>query len=1367
MADEKKIAVNTFTDSVDVDTADQFVKPSSVRNMTNMRVYGSGRRGVPTSILGNTLIENTLPAGVNKCLRWAHNDEQGKLYFFNWNSNGYHGIYFFNIQSQTITQVLLNLTDTNGVDILKFDPNYPIYHADVIQDDLLYWCDGLNKARKTNINRCIDKTSTGYGTVISEDFITAFKQAPVYSPTWRFVTDLTKNSNYLYGIQIKTCYRFYYFDNEQSDCSPYSDVPLPPNESYLGIGDVSFNNNAIEWTMETGSKDVTKIELLVKINSDDWASAIVLNKADLGIPDYSTFVYTFFNDGPLVTVDQEKVLRAFSFLPRVPKCQSFLNKAIAYANFKEGFPVVHIDATVACTFKPFYLPSGTVSQLNSPTFTQTHISTTQSGGIFNSWFTTVTHFLVGSDVKKGNVFFIQALGGNYPNPFGIVNYKIPTFQYTATNTDTASTVASRIKQWLRTLDAVGTNLVSGESAAGGNAAWDFTIEAHEGRNAYTFVTSVTAINYSTLLDNGLSINTKKMGATEKYGIIFYDDDGRQSDVYTTNSLLIRTPFQTEFGADGITPIGLQQPIHTITLTSLPPPWAKYYSLVRTNDTATFIQMLIQQVNTVEVANEDTYLDMIVGSLFTYQLIHPDTILKYEFKRGDRLRFISNEATMPPTVYTPFYETEVLSYSDRVVELVAANITVPYPASNNVTPDKAPDAQHVGKYIVINDVQRLITGVSGGNYVLDFPLQPNVTYAGGTGAASIYPNYSFIDTRGIVRIKKPPATYDFSGFPQPLVEIYTPEANIGNQAYLNFADFQHKFPIINGGFVGNVNNASGSPNQNPADPVNFPAIIQISQGDAYVRNRAMPTNTQNPNPQVIVDQICDPNFSDFYQSNLYGTGRVYPQDQGFGEVEFTQRVRHSTNYIQGTRINGLNDFNNLDRKDYFDQYGAIILTRMKGDYLYIFKQLKSTWTPVLKRMVYANEGASALATSDTLLNEIQYSSWEGGIGDNPESWFDDGNYQKFASTNSGVFIRIAQDGSIPISELYLFDKKARSILGEVAKNSVKIAGSHDRVNGEDLWAIPSYIDYIFNGGFYTNDWSTALALYPGGTTWAIIAQPAHSTATVVGNQIQITGTSTLGTDFFTFQGTLPDTSHTPVIKFCFTVIADNNPTLIWVIDTSTNYCSAPGGINNGQQGWKVLDEKNANTGVLTGRIMPNVQNISPQAIVPNSAIITYHPNTDIAPSGGADGDIWYNGLSDTLYKRISGAWALLVNKVVNTNFVPTILNTGACVIPPPAFNFILSSSYNTPFTSLTCTGAPAFTFPTAINVNTGMNFAGTIPAQIIQVGVGAGAPVVKRLDLAIDGVVVSTVSGITVPDVYNLAMPSTSAAHNISIQINSM
>lgn len=1167
MADEKQIAVHTFTGGQNSDIADQTISPTMFRKMLNMRIWGKSTGSVPTFVLGNTLIPNNLPAGNNKGHGWGKNEENGKLYLLNYNDQNLHGIYAFDALTQAITPVLLNLTDTNGVDILKFDPAYPVYHFDVVADTLAYWVDGLNKARKTNIARCIDKSSAGYGTVLTEDLITAYKQTGVYAAKAIYFTDLTRSSNYVYALQFKFTYRYYYYDGEISNAADFGGVAYPPNESYLGQNAITFANNGINVTFETGSKDVTKIELMVQIDSQPFVSVVVLNKAQLGITDYGTYTFAFYNDGAYVAIDNLKIQRPYSYLPSVPYAQSFVKVAMLYANFSEGFAPVLINASVAVTYIPFYLPSGTVSQLNHPSLTATTTSTDEHGGAFNSWFTTVTHFEVGADVVKGNFFQIIARGGS-TSPSNQEN-----FGYTATVSDSAVTVAAQIKEYLRLIDAVSTGIISNETTdMSGNVSWDFTVEAHESQQPITFVTSVIAVNYSTLLDNGLSINTIKQGSSRKYGIIYYDDDGRTSDTYTIDALLTYTQYETEVLLGQTAPIGLQQPIHTLSIKHLPPSWAKYYSIVRTSDTSTFIQLLIQQVNQVVVANVDTYLDMVVGSLFTYQKIHPDTILQYEFQRGDRLRLISNENTQPPTPYTPYFETEVLSYSVDTEQFVNANITTDGTAE--VLPSIAVDANYVGKSILINGTERLITGISGSKYVLDQPL--NGAGFGTPFETLVIPNFTFIDRRGIIRIKKPPATYTVVS--QSLVEVYRPQQNLDNTSYLNFNDFQQKYPINNWGtpqaaHVGNIQS------QDPNAPVSTPAIIQITQGDAFVRNRAMPSNNADPNPQVIIDQICDPNFSDFYQSNLYSMGRVYPQDQAFGVVKFGSRVRFSNNYIEGTRINGLNDFDNTDRKDYDDPYGVIILLRFKQNYLKVYKQLRNAWTLVGQRVIHDNNGSSLVSTSDSLLNDLEYSIWQGGIGNNPESWVENGGSEYIVSANSGVILRIAQDGSVPISTVYNLDNKVRDLLSFVSKYHLKIPAGFDRTNDDAIWSVDDFIQYVYNNNFKASDWQTTINAYPDGTTFAVTQQPANSTATVVGNQIQITGTSTLGNDFFKFQGTLPDSSTTPIMNFCFEVVAVQNRAVNYKVDEASVYCVEAESVDPPPTGSTTLNVNNQTAGFL--------------------------------------------------------------------------------------------------------------------------------------------------------------------------------------------
>lgn len=107
------------------------------------------------------------------------------------------------------------------------------------------------------------------------------------------------------------------------------------------------------------------------------------------------------------------------------------------------------------------------------------------------------------------------------------------------------------------------------------------------------------------------------------------------------------------------------------------------------------------------------------------------------------------------------------------------------------------------------------------------------------------------------------------------------------------------------------------------------------------------------------------------------------------------------------------------------------------------------------------------------------------------------------------------------------------------------------------------------------------------------------------------------------------------------------------------------VNTGDQGWYVLEGYNTADSTLSGTKMPNIRMISPDAIVPESAAITYNQAVTIAPSGGADGDIWYNDSeadptgNGALYKRIVGVWTLLTNRVINTYYVPPIVNLTDC------------------------------------------------------------------------------------------------------------
>jgi len=103
------------------------------------------------------------------------------------------------------------------------------------------------------------------------------------------------------------------------------------------------------------------------------------------------------------------------------------------------------------------------------------------------------------------------------------------------------------------------------------------------------------------------------------------------------------------------------------------------------------------------------------------------------------------------------------------------------------------------------------------------------------------------------------------------------------------------------------------------------------------------------------------------------------------------------------------------------------------------------------------------------------------------------------------------------------------------------------------------------------------------------------------------------------------------------------------------------INTGYQSWTILEGIYLDDSSLDGLIMPNIAQISPQAIVPYTANITFNYPADITPTGGTNGDIWYNSVSDTLYKNFTGTWVLLTDRVTNDYYIAPVINTTSCPV----------------------------------------------------------------------------------------------------------
>lgn len=1136
--------IHTFDGGMDSDTAPELIAPNRARFMLNVRSYSFGQKGVITNVKGNTLIETDLPDGTNIAMGWGADESNNQFYFIVYNSNGFHTVYMYDGLKNSVVILIQSMTDSNGVDIMTLNKDYLINHVDIIPSingPLITWCDGFNKATKFNRNKALDKTLTGYGLIVFKDFITAYKKTSVYAPTCVYFTDVTRNSNFLYGKLFKFCVRFIYDDGEQSNWSDFSKVALPPNQSYSGLNNITYDNNCIQVSIETGNQLVIKIEVAMKVGSLDFVSTSIIDKKTLNIQDNSTYVFNFYNDGADVATDNVLINRLYSFLPDKPFCQAFVKNAMTYSHFYEGFTSINIDIAVSVTYDDLYLPDGTVNQLNHPAFIATLVGNGYNSGSLgiNKRYNVQEHFEIGFDVKAGNQYKIFGRNGQSANLY---------YATTATAADTAFTMANKIKTWLRSIgrgQPVANNGISNEGIDGsGNVSWDYTILGYWDESPVVWSTSVNPINFQTLTDDGLSIQLIKPGSSRKYAVAYQDDDGRVTLANTSDSAVINTGFITEVG-------DLKRATHHIAISNPPPSFARYYYLLRTPDSGAWIQMLIQKVIAVDpdptqaaAGNTQKYLDLVVGSLFTYQKLHPNTILVYDFEKEDRLRLIKyyDQTNNDAKILYPYLETEVLSYSINTIEDVNSNIHLN--GTDTVQVAGVANASYVGKTLTVNGYQRVIIGAPNANsYQLDSPV-PNGTLA----QFVVFPNYVITDTRGILRIKQPDGIVvkDLS-----LVEIYKPQLNNSEDGYKQFAPFGVKLEIGNYG-TPQAYHAGTVQDQYQNSPTD-PALIDVIEGDAYERNRELPTNNSVPGTQLLVDHVTDPNFSDFYESDLGDLGKIFAQDDGSGVKLFDQRTRFSNNFIEDTRINGLNDFDNLNRKDYNDPYGAIRLTKFSESRLLIFKQLKTAWAGVLSQRIESADGGGSLATSVQLLSDLNYYAWQGGIGDNPESYVSNGAYKYCASANSGVFLRIAGDGCDPISSMYLYDKQAREILSNVQKYNLRIFGGFDRENTEVVWSVPSYNNYLFKGGFIANEWIMDNGEQPTGTTYAILQQPANSTVSQAGQIFTLNTGSVLGDDYFIYQATWPGGSVQPARKECFTVVVSQNRQTGFKVDTDSTFC----------------------------------------------------------------------------------------------------------------------------------------------------------------------------------------------------------------------
>lgn len=1158
----------TFTGGVNTVLAARLMNNNQASYILNCNVLSSaeGNVGIITSPKGTIPVQVALPEGENLTIGMCLNEESNKMYYAVWNALGYHSWYEFDYISLTVKLIFQSITFTGNVDILKWEKGKFILHSNIIDNNLLYWTMDGHPARKLNIQKSLERSVDGYGTVILDEYVRAAKKTSKLVPQTEYFTNPNIPTNSVYRNLFKFAVRYIYDDGEYSVFSDFSSVAVPSEEAVTGTLGVPKINNGIYVRVQTGGMLVKKIEIAMQRTDQDsvletpsaWVSVVVLDKDVLGIPNNSEYAYEFYNNNTYLFLSPEEVNKQQSDFPKNPLLQEYTNNRIVYGNFKFGFPSVKIDMSAEVIYEDLFVPDGTANVLNNPSLVYTFIDHAYEKGGFlgggGGWRSTIGRITVGPDVKSGNVFVVSFIN----DPFSVT--------ITATLSDDSRTIAAKIRSAFTTHGRMngskGSYVRDIVTDVSGFTSFEFRVWNQWNADYIGVNTSVTPVNYSTLKDTGNSVLNEKLGSSYRYALRYEDQDDGRSLAYGGGGVV---------SINTINQLGSIKKASTIlTINHKAPSWATHYSIVRTLNLthSDYIQFLVQKVVTVTttVLGEE-YHDVMLGSMYQYNKVHPNSTLNYEFKKGDRIRLLKTVEgstwTVPPVVV----EYEVMDFFPEIANIVQANITVDGSAKVLTTPD----SNNIGNNIVIAGHERVIISVESDGYILNSPISVN---GADSEAPEVLGGFTIINRNGVLRIKMDPdypivanGVDKFS-----LVEVYKPTQTFTDISNEGYYDIGYKFEIYQDG--SNYYHRGNNQDQTASEP----AKIKIGGIGNYVRNRELITNDSVTNPQSKVTSIEDPSYSDFYVSSLSSYGRPTRLDDSRGEVTFDSSFIWSDPFIEDTNINGLNLFKSTNRVDYNDKYGSSQRIIFYEGRMYIFKYLKIGWVPVMGSIFTDTEGVPSVAISTKLLpDKMEYFLWEGGVASNPESVVKEGNNIHGVSPTSEVIFEIGGAGVVPTSKIYGIDNFAREIITGASKAGMPIVGSINRKNNQYVimipeYDIPSYSDEIN----VSNSWIVPVE---DSEIYQIVTVPDNGSLSLSDGVFTYSpNTGFSGMDYFTYK-----TAGGITRQVCINVLPEDTQ-LVW--KPGGQYCVVSGGTRTGFVGYSILEEYDNISETYTGQVKPN-------------------------------------------------------------------------------------------------------------------------------------------------------------------------------------
>lgn len=626
-----------FSGIMDTDSTEDKISPANHKYAKNMRFFGTEQGLAGQNVKGNVLIENAnLPAGDNECCGAFFDPVRKRILWFNYNSEGNHGLYKLNLLSQEVSTIFLCGTDS-ATDIFRLSLDYPVYSAAIIyrpdsEGDLFYWTDG--NAEDNNMPRCLNLDTVQDFAPFTEDMINAAKNAPL-APVLPFYQDNSSRTvNNLRKKLFRFIYRWVYANGEKSTWSPISKVPLPIDADNPVIDNDPTKNNNIRIPVFGGGDDYEAIEIAGQQSEGTvWSDFFMIDRLgrdEYGINPEATYNYDFYNDGAYPYIAVEETDLYFSWLPDIANTLESLNgNVILYGGLTDGQDrILREDVDVSIT--------ASLSSINSPTITWTY-----AGSI------ATVNVQIGSTVTPGTIYNVsfEYVSGPLQPPISV--------SYTAQVGDDSSAVASALAALIATpeLDvtiiSVGLFRMSTATLPG---------------DIFNISMSVSGANSQT------STPAWDWSSPQRFGLVYFDDRGKTNgvvsfvsdDALDTTDFAVNTP---DFNTSSNQPL---IPLISASISHTPPEWAVSYQWVRAALMPKFLYWITNDYQT-----DTDFLYFCIQNLTYQKTKNTGFVPSYEYTSGDRLKVVAQYLGGNYTPYNIQLDFEILGTVERTMNTPAS------------------------------------------------------------------------------------------------------------------------------------------------------------------------------------------------------------------------------------------------------------------------------------------------------------------------------------------------------------------------------------------------------------------------------------------------------------------------------------------------------------------------------------------------------------------------------------------------------------------------------------------------------------------------------------------------------------------------